>query len=212
METRRDLTRFQIKKRKVSRRNFVKGAATITAVAATVPLEPLLGGWHSVVQASVVPYGSAARAAASLNYRTSTAQTENIDVGTQPDNGDASAFSDFSYSYSKGLAHDGLGIPNAASWLSMKNAFAGGNFLDFENIIVGTPGGGPNSKLNGPQGALAFDLEGIDSHASVIPPAPSVKSAQTAAEAVEHYWGALLGDVLSRNTRQIHSSPRLLRT
>ena len=191
----KQLTRSFDQKLTVSRRNFVKTAATVTAVVAAVPLEPLLRGNNALVKASVVPYGSAARAAASLNYRTSTAQAENIDVGVQPDNGDAAAFTDFSGSYSKALAHDALGIPNAASWLSMKNALTNGNFLDFENIIVGSPGGGPNSRLNGPQGALAFDLEGIDSHASVIPPAPSVTSAQTAAEAVEHYWGSLLADV-----------------
>lgn len=190
----RDLTDSQRDKSNLSRRSFVRGAA-IAGVAASVPLTPLFGGKNSVVQASVVRYGSAARAAASLNYRTTTAQSENIDVGTQPDNGDAAQFTDFSASYSKGLAHDALGIPNAASWLSMKNALTTGNFADFENIIVGTPGGGPNSRLNGPQGALAFDLEGVDSHASVIPPAPSIASAQTAAEAVEHYWGALLADV-----------------
>jgi len=188
-------TRSQAEKWKINRRNFVKGAATLTAVAAAVPLEPLFGGKHSVAEASVVPYGSAARAAASFNYRTSTAQAENIDVGVQPDNGDATTFTDFSWSYSKALAHDGLGVPNAASFLSMKNALTTGSFLDFENIIVGTPGGGPNSRLNGPQVALAFDLEGLDSHASVIPPAPSVASAQTAAEQVEHYWAALLRDV-----------------
>src|SRR5207245_3537169 len=132
---------------------------------------------------------------ASLNYRTNTAIAENINVGVQPDNGDAAAFTDFSGSYSKALLHDGLGVPNAASWLSMRNALTTGSFADFENIIVGTPGGGPNSKLNGPQVALAFDLEGLDSHAAVIPPAPSVTSAQTAAEQVEHYWAALLRDL-----------------
>src|SRR6185503_166905 len=191
----KQLTRSLDQKLTLGRRNFVKAAVTVTAAAAVVPLEPLLRGNNALVKASVVPYGSAARAAASLNYRTSTAQAENIDVGLQPDNGDAAAFTDFSGSYSKALAHDALGIPNAASWLSMKNALTNGNFLDFENIIVGSPGGGPNSRLNGPQGALAFDLQGVDSHASVIPPAPSVTSAQTAAEAVEHYWGALLADV-----------------
>jgi len=189
------LAHFTLEKHKLSRRNFVRGAATATAVAATVSLEPLLGGKHSIVEAAVVPYGSAARAAASLNYRTSTTQAENIDVGTQPDNGDSTTFTDFSGNYSKGLAHDGLGVPNSASWLSMKNALASGNHADFESIVVGTPGGGPNSRLNGPEGALAFDLEGLDSHATVVPPAPSVTSAQTAAETVEHYWGALLADV-----------------
>ncbi len=44
-------------------------------------------------------------------------------------------------------------------------------------------------------GALAFDLEGLDAFATVIPPAPSVSSAQTAAEQVEHYWAALMRDV-----------------
>jgi hypothetical protein len=191
----KDLIGSETETGKVSRRNFVKGAVTVAAVAATVPLEPLLGGKESVAEASVVPYGSAARASASFNYRTSTAIAENIDVGVQPDNGDATTFTDFSGSYSKALLHDGLGVPNAASWLSMKNALTTGSFADFESIIVGTPGGGPNSKLNGPQVALAFDLEGLDSHASVIPPAPSVASAQTAAEQVEHYWAALLRDV-----------------
>ena len=189
------LTASETETGKVSRRSFVKGAVTVAAVAAAVPLEPLLGGKESVAEASVVPYGSAARANANFNYRTSTATAENIDVGVQPDNGDATTFTDFSGSYSKALLHDGLGVPNAASWLSMRNALASGSFLDFENIIVGTPGGGPNSRLNGPQVALAFDLEGLDSHASVIPPAPSVTSAQTAAEQVEHYWAALLRDV-----------------
>lgn len=190
----KDLTQTQTNKPNVSRRTFVK-TVTLAGVAASVPLAPLFRGRDSVVKASVVPYGSAARAAACLDYRKAMADSQNVDVGTQPDNGDAARFTDFSGSYSKGLAHDALGVPNAASWLSMRNAFTTGNFADFENIIVGTPGGGPNSRLNGPQGALAFDLEGIDSHASVIPPAPSVASAQTAAEAVEHYWSALLADV-----------------
>jgi hypothetical protein len=38
-------------------------------------------------------------------------------------------------------------------------------------------------------------LQGLDSHATVIPPAPRIDSAQTAAEQVEHYWAALLADV-----------------
>jgi hypothetical protein len=196
MKKKKDLTVSETEPGKVTRRNFVKGAVTVAAVAAAVPLEPLLGGRESIAEASVVPYGSGARAAASFNYRTNTATAENIDVGVQPDNGDATTFTDFSGSYSKALAHDGLGVPNAASWLSLKNALTLGSFSAFENnIIVGTPGGGSNSRLNGPQVALAFDLEGLDSHASVIPPAPSVASAQTAAEQVEHYWAALLADV-----------------
>src|SRR5262249_27225053 len=105
------------------------------------------------------------------------------------------AFSDFSGSFSKALLHDGLGVPNAAAWLSLKNALRTGEHSDFKDIIMGAPGGGPNSKLNGPQGALAFDLEGLDSHATVIPPTRSVTSAHAWAEQADASWGALLADV-----------------
>jgi hypothetical protein len=181
-----------------SRRKFlgnVSGVAVAAVTAGAIGLEPLLGGKESVADASVVPYGSEGRVDKSFNYRVSTARVEKIDVGQQPDNGDATRFTDFSGSYSKASLHDALGVPNAASWLSLKSALKSGKFEDFEDIIVGTPGGGPNSKHNGPQGALALDLEGLDSHATVVPPAPSVTSNITAAEAVEHYWGALLRDV-----------------
>jgi hypothetical protein len=190
-----DLTHPEAKTGRVSRRTFVKGAATIATAAAAVPLTPLIGGKESVAQASVVDYNSANRANASFNYRKSMAQAEKVNVGGQADNGDTARFTDFSCSFSKGLLHDGLGVPNTAAMLSLKNALASGNHEDFENIGVGTPVGGPNSKLNCPQGALAFDLEGLDSHATVIPPAPRIDSAQTAAEQVEHYWASLVADV-----------------
>lgn len=130
-----------------------------------------------------------------FNYRKNIALANRVNVGEQPDNGDAARFTDFSGSYSKALLHDALGVPNAAAWLSLRNAMRSGSSADFAAIIVGTPGGGGNSKLNCPQLALAFDLEGRDSHATVIPAAPSVASAQTASEQVEHYWAALLADV-----------------
>ena len=181
-----------------SRRSFLSkigGVAAVAATAGSVVLEPLLGGKNSTAEASVVGYSSGLRARESRSYRFKTAQAEDINVGVQPDNGDLAEFTDFSAHYSKALPHDSLGVPNARSWSSMKNALMTGSFSDFQNILVGTPGGGPNSKLNGPQGCQASDLEGLDSHAAVIPPSPSIASAQTAAEAVEHYWGALLRDV-----------------
>ena len=181
-----------------SRRTFCKaGGATALVLAAGIPLEPLFEGKHGEAEASVVQYGSAARMNASFDYRVAMADLEKIDVGELPDNGDTKRFTDYSGSWSKALRHDALGVPNAASWLSLTNALYTGQFQDFENILVGTPGGsGANSMLNGPQTSLAFDLQGCDSHATnFIPPAPSVASAQTAAEQVEHYWGALLRDV-----------------
>ena len=181
-----------------SRRKFLGNVSSVAVAALTVGgigLEPLVGGKESQAKASVVPYSVDGRADASHHYRINTANAEDIDVPEQADNGDATRFTDFSGSYSKALLHDGLGVPNLASYLSFKHALQDGHFEEFEEIIMGTPGGGPNSKLNGPQVALAFDLEGMDSHATVIPAAPSVASAQTAAEEVEHYWAALIRDV-----------------
>jgi hypothetical protein len=149
----------------------------------------------SEAEAAVVPYNPEQRALESFNYRVSKARAEFIDVGVQPDNGDSDRFRDFSGNYSKALLHNSLGIPNPQAFASLVYALKTRRFEDFERIIVGTPGGGPNSKLNAPQGALAFDLEGRDAFATVIPPAPSVSSDITAAEQVEHYWAALLRDV-----------------
>ncbi|MEP6569882.1 MAG: vanadium-dependent haloperoxidase [Acidobacteriota bacterium] len=191
----KDLTASQTEKWKVNRRSFVKGAATVAAVAAAVPLEPLLGGKGSVAEAAVADYNSGARANASFDYRVATAQAEKIDVGEQPDNGDKERYTDFSGLYSKALLQTALGVPNAAAVRSLIHALESGNPADFANIIVGTPGGGPNSKLNGPQVSLALDLEGLDSHATVIPPGPTTRSRQTAAEQVEHYWASLVADV-----------------
>ena len=180
-----------------ARRKFLGQAAAAALAAGAVGLQPALSGKESAAEAAPANTNANAstRANASFNYRKNMAQDQKVNAGPQADNGDAARFTDFSCSYSKALRHDGLGLPNAGAMLGLKNALATGNAADFANILVGTPGGGPNSKLNGPQVALAFDLEGLDSHATVIPPAPGIASAQTAAEQVEHYWGALLRDV-----------------
>jgi hypothetical protein len=172
------------------------GVAAAAAVTAAIPLEPLFEGKAGQAEASVAPYGSSSRTNASWQYRDSTADANKIEVGELPDNGDSQRFTDFSGSWSKCLQHDALGIPNSAAWLSLVYALKTGRFSDFENILVGSPGNTNfTGTLNGPQGSLAFDLEGLDSHATVVPPAPSVASAQTAAEEVEHYWAALMRDV-----------------
>jgi hypothetical protein len=180
----------------VSRRSFVKGAATLAAAAATVPLKPLLGGPGSTADASTIPYESNKRTNDSFLYRRRVAQDNKIDVGVLPDNGDRARYKDFSALYSKALQHNGLGVPNQASMQSLLDALEGESFTALQNVIVGTPGGGPNSRLNGPATSFAFDLEGLDSHAYTIPPpSPTVRSSQTATEQVEHYWASLLRDV-----------------
>jgi hypothetical protein len=182
-----------------SRRSFMGKAGSLTAVAmaaSMVPLEPLLGGKSTRAEASVIDYAANTRSNNSFFFRKQAAQTEKSNVGVPPDNGDAGLYKDLSGTWSKVLLHDDLGIVNLASYASMVNALHSGKFADFENITVGNPGGtNVTAQLNGPQTSLAFDLEGLDSHATNIPPAPTTASAQTADEQVEHYWAALLRDV-----------------
>lgn len=182
-----------------SRRSFLSKAGGLTAFAlasAIVPLEPLLGGKESRAEASVITYKSSQRSSDAFSYRDTEAHNEKIDIGVLPDNGDAAKFTDHSGTWTKTLKHTSLEIVDPTSYNSLVTALTSGNFTDFQNVIVGNPGGSnANAQLNGPQGALAFDLEGLDSHATNIPPAPSVTTAETAAEQVEHYWAALLRDV-----------------
>lgn len=191
-------------KPRISRRNFVKGAATVAAVTVTIPLKPLIGGQGSVAEASTIDYESNKRTNESFIYRRNTAQANKINVGELPDNLDRARYTDFSALHSKALRHDALGVPNRSSYQSLINALESDEdrFLALQNVDVGNPNplGGPNSKLNGPAGSFALDLEGLDSHAFTIPPpSPTVRSAQTATEQVEHYWAALLRDVSFRD-------------
>jgi hypothetical protein len=191
-----DPTTSKTQKSRFSRRKFVKGAATIAAVSATIPLKPLLGGPGSTAEASTIDYEANKRTNDSFIYRRNTAINDKVNIGEVPDNGDLLRFTDFSANYSKTLRHDALGVPNRLSYQSFIDALTSETFQGLNNVVIGTPGGGPNSKMNGPATAFAFDLEGLDSHAFTIPPpAPSVSTAQTATEQVEHYWASLLRDV-----------------
>jgi hypothetical protein len=182
-----------------SRRSFMGKAGGLTAMAvaaAMVPLEPLIGGKETVVEASDITYSESNRANSAFNYRTKEAQAEKVSPAVAADNGDFALYTDHSGTWSKTLPHSALGIVNATSFNSFVTALTNGDFADFENILVGNPGGtNGNAQLNGPQTSLAFDLEGLDSHATVIDPSPTIASAQTADEQVEHYWAAMLRDV-----------------
>ena len=179
-----------------SRRCFFKTMGVGGAAAVALAAVPLVSGKQGEAEASVVHYASRSRANSSYQYRQGTAQNEFIDIGELPDNGDAERFTDYSGSWSKCLPHTALGIVSPAAWQSLTRALQTGRYQDFQNIIVGNPGGaGFTGTLNGPMGALAYDLEGLDSHATNIPPAPSVTTAQAAAELVEHYWASQMRDV-----------------
>jgi hypothetical protein len=128
----------------------------------------------------------------------------------------------FIASYTKGLPHDaktGLGDPDVYKRLLC--AMATGKPEDFEKIrplgcekreqdrckeVCRTDDCAPppnepptlpppQRALENPQGGFAYELEGADSHALYMPPAPCFDSVQEAAEIAEDYWMALTRDV-----------------
>src|SRR5688500_10054831 len=117
-----DPIRSKIRKTQLSRRNFVRGAATVAAVTATIPLKPLLGGPGSTAEASTIDYDANKRVNDSFIYRRNTAIANKINVEELPDNGDRIRYSDFSALHSKALRHDALGVPNKASYQTLIDA------------------------------------------------------------------------------------------
>jgi len=90
--------------------------------------------------------------------------------------------------FSKGLPHDGFGEVNRAAYKSLLHALDAET--DFDDIVLGA-----GRKLTNPQAGLATDQEGPDPKDLKMLAAPSLDSAEEAAEGVELYWMALLRDV-----------------
>ena len=106
------------------------------------------------------------------------------------DNGDEARYSDKSGTYTKCIRQAGIARVDLAAYQSFKKALESGRQADFEAIQLGG-----TRTLNGPQGGLAFDLEGLDSSQFSPPPAPALAGEAYAAELVELYWASLLRDV-----------------
>jgi hypothetical protein len=139
----------------------------------------------------------------SRRIREDVAQSEFLEPDPlHPNNGDEARYANRIGSSTKGLAHDpatGEVIP--AAYDALLAALRSGEFDDIESLAANRHLGCSCSdvahrrRFVNPQSAYAFDLEGIDSHQLVMPPAPAFASAQEAGEMVELYWMALLRDV-----------------
>src|SRR5262249_31804198 len=108
-------------------------------------------------------------------------------------NGDEQRYADKGGSYTKGLPHDAFGRVDLAAFATFKTAINSGKASDYARITVGG-----TRTLNGPQGALAFDLEGLDNvqfGQPQVPPAPPIAGDQSGTELLEHYWASLTRDV-----------------
>ena len=110
----------------------------------------------------------------------------------QNNNGDEELYADRRASFSKCLPHNELGEVDSFAYDRFLTALMSRTSDDFEAIPISPIA---DRKLANPQAAYAFDMMGVDSHATSILPAPDFNSAETAAEMGEVYWQALTRDV-----------------
>jgi hypothetical protein len=173
----------------LSRRSFLgRISASSAAAVAGIELPSLLQSEKA--KADGEDEGTSRRAR-SYQIRVEAAEAErDIPTPRQINNGDERRYDNFIGNYSQGLPHNSIGEVVSTAYQALLTAVHSGRSSDFANIPLGG-----NTKLLGPQGGVAFDLEGTDSAQLTIPPSPALASAERAGEMVEDYWMALARDV-----------------
>jgi len=190
----------------LNRRKFLGTVGTAAAVATGALATPSVafGQSGSSVPSTPVPPATNKRVLQAFETRVVAATREAlIPVPAHATNGDEARYPDKSGTYSKGLLQDGYGRVNLNAFSTLKTAMNTGRPSDFEKIVLGG-----TRPLNGPQGALAFGMEGTDAvqfgsapcpgnqeNVVVVPVPPAVASAAYGTELVEMYWASLLRDV-----------------
>ena len=182
----------------LSRRSFLGRAGTSTAVAAaSVGLPSLLLTENLAARGTPRmndhddDEDDSSRRARSFRIRLQAAlEQRNTPTPQQVSNLDETRYSNFIGNYSQGLPHSAIGEVELPAYRALLTAVKSGDPEDFALIPLGG-----NTKLSGPQGGIAFDLEGADSAKLTIPPSPALASAERAGEMVEDYWMALARDI-----------------
>ena len=188
-----------------SRRKFlgrVGAAGAATLAAGVVGVEPLLQpGSTSAQAASAGPENTGQRRTQAKQLRDRATQDEfSLSPQGHPDNGDEARYPNRIGNFSKTLRHDPLtGEVESSAYNALIAAISSGNDADFDALAIsgyfGCPDQSRQRRLVNPMAGYAFDLQGADSHAPAIRPAPAFASAEEAGEMAELYWMALLRDV-----------------
>lgn len=178
-----------------SRRGFLKSAGSAGALTAAASMG--LGGLFAApkeARASGVYRGQRSwrrvrafrtrKDAAFIQFR---AKSER-----QRSNGDEQRYPDKRASFFKCLPQNELGEVDLDAFAALLAALRTGRPAGFEDIPLSSSA---VRKLANPQAAYAFDMTGVDSHATTLAPAPAFASAEVAAEMGEVYWQALSRDV-----------------
>ena len=184
----------------ISRRKFLKRSseAGVAFAATGVGLGAMLSEPSSRSAAGDVEASEAGRRAQqSFEIRCDSARGDTRQENpVATTNGDEERYADKRANFAKTLPHNELGEvePSAyADWVSILTRDDPGQFEQIPRDPLAV------AKLNDPQAAYAFDLVGIDSHATHLPPPPAFACRAMAIEMAELYWQALTADVPFQN-------------
>jgi hypothetical protein len=167
-----------------SRRTLFAGAlGAIPAVRWPIAVAPAAAAPAATVNDS--------RSDAAFELRTRTAiRQRKRPLASMDRNGDEDYLPKGIACHVKGLPRNQSGEVETATYDALLAALRSQRHTDFEHLPRGA-----GRKLNDPQAAFAFHLEGGDPHTFDIPPAPSIRSEAAAWEASELYWQSLCRDV-----------------
>jgi hypothetical protein len=179
-----------------SRRRFLKaaaGAGTWTAAASVGGLGSVLVGPSEASASNSRSKASRSRAAAAFRIRKEAAYIHFREKSpTQVSNGDEERYHDKRASFFKCLPQNELAEVDLDAYAKLLTALKRGRSSLFDDIPLSASSA---RKLANPQAAYAFDMTGVDSHATALPPAPTFASAEVAAEMGEVFWQSLARDV-----------------
>ncbi len=132
-----------------------------------------------------------ARAAHALKTRRACAlQQSRRPLPKHVSNGDENLFPSRAANFTKGLPHTQFGEVEPGAYETLLEALASGDSEAFQKLARGS-----GMRLVSPQAAFSVHLEGGDAQTFLLPPPPSIATAEAAAEMVELYWQALTRDV-----------------
>jgi len=172
-----------MKRRSFTRRGFLAGTL------AAAPLARCLGAFAPDALTPEPAKDSRVQTAFELRKKAALRQSERP-MAAMIANGDENSVPNRVACFAKGLPQNQFGEVDSTAYNALLAALKSGKHSDFERI----PRGG-GRKLNNPQSAFTFHLEGGDPHTYAIPAAPSIASQAAALETSELYWQALCRDV-----------------
>jgi membrane-associated phospholipid phosphatase len=133
---------------------------------------------------------NARRGKAYQNRLKAAVQDRKAKTPANTNNGDEAKYPTGIANFTKGFAHNDMGIVDQAPYAAYLAAIRSGNRQDFDSLaMAGT------IPLVDPQAGLAFDLETCDPSQNSIPTFDTLASPGLAAQMIETYWLALTRDV-----------------